>query len=468
MIIYGLVASISIGKLFLGGVLPGLMLSTMFIAYVLIRCALNPSLGPPLPEDERARWSEKFIALRGVILPILLVIGVLGSIFSGIATPTEAAAVGAAGSIVCAAVYRRLNLEILIQSAFMTLRVVAMVVWIIFGAMFFAAIYSGIGATKLIQTLLTEWDVSPWVVLIVMQAIWIVLGSLMEALSVLLITAPVFIPVSTALGFDPLWFGVDAALRHQPVRDEGNPAAKRSPHAGDLPRRGPFHLHPVHRAGTGHGFPGFGSVASKSDHQMTLWRIGSTGRSCNGHLDECSRNPLLSADGTRVQRLVQQHSLAGRHRNSGLCRGDSLRDQGVQKGAWHLSDSLRDRERRYRRNLAHSLAEGPGRGGGRAGERSVGECLAVRPVPPYSSANKETPGFVAAARYVIKEPLEGRGKYLAIYEIETDDIEESMRVRRERKAEEVRQGKDPGLWIAVWGSTLFREIFRYPSDTKRT
>jgi hypothetical protein len=80
----------------------------------------------------------------------------------------------------------------------------------------------------------------------------------------------------------------------------------------------------------------------------------------------------------------------------------------------------------------------------------------------------ETPGFVAAARYVIKEPLEGRGKYLAIYEIETDDIEESMRVRRERKAEEVRQGKDPGLWIAVWGSTLFREIFRYPSDTKRT
>jgi tripartite ATP-independent transporter DctM subunit len=208
MIIYGLVASISIGKLFLGGVLPGLMLSAMFIAYVLVRCALNPSLGPPLPKDERARWSEKFIALRGVILPILLVIGVLGSIFSGIATPTEAAAVGAAGSIVCAAVYRRLNLEILIQSAFMTLRVVAMVVWIIFGAMFFAAIYSGIGATKLIQTLLTEWDVSPWVVLIVMQLIWIVLGSLMEALSVLLITAPVFIPVSTALGFDPLWFGV--------------------------------------------------------------------------------------------------------------------------------------------------------------------------------------------------------------------------------------------------------------------
>ena len=208
MIVYGVVAGVSVGKLFLGGVFPGLMLSAMFIVYILVRCFLNPSLGPPLPKEDRASWREKIIALRGVVLPIFLVIGVLGSIFAGIATPTEAAAVGAGGSLICAAVYRRLNFEVLKESALLTLRMVAMVVWIIFAADIFASIYSGIGATKLVQKLLTEWEVSPWVILILTQVIWIVLGSLMESLSILLITAPVFLPVIISLGFDPLWFGV--------------------------------------------------------------------------------------------------------------------------------------------------------------------------------------------------------------------------------------------------------------------
>ncbi len=208
MIVYGLIAQELVGKLFLGGVFPGLLLSSMFVLYVLVRCGLRPELGPALPQAERATLAEKLRATKGVVLPVLLVIAVLGSMFAGLATPTEAAAVGAAGAIVSALVHRRFSFGTLQQAAQDTLRVVAMILWIVLSAEVFASIYSGIGATKLIQNLLANWEVSRWVVLIVMQLIWVVLGMLMEALSVLLITAPVFIPVAQALGFDPLWFGI--------------------------------------------------------------------------------------------------------------------------------------------------------------------------------------------------------------------------------------------------------------------
>jgi tripartite ATP-independent transporter DctM subunit len=208
MIVYALIGELSVGKLFLGGVVPGLLLSFLFVVYILVRCYFNPSLGPALPLEERATWMEKFISLKGVIFPTILVVGVLGSIFAGLATPTEAAAVGAFGSIVSAAVYRRLNWGILRDSAFRTLRTVAMVMWVIFGAKCFATIYQGIGAAELIQNVLRSLPVSKWVILIMIQVTWLILGSLMDALSILMITAPIFIPVANFLGFDALWFGI--------------------------------------------------------------------------------------------------------------------------------------------------------------------------------------------------------------------------------------------------------------------
>lgn len=208
MIIYSLLSGQSIGKLFVGGILPGLLLSGLFIAYILVRCSLRPDLGPALPIEERAGWKEKLSALKGILLPALIVLGVLGSLFVGIATPTEAASVGALGAILSAAVYRRLSRAILKAVAFQSLKTVSMVMWVIFGAGCFATIYQGIGASEFIQNLIKGWPVGKGFVLLLIQATWIFLGCLMDAISILMVTAPVFIPIAQFLGVDLLWFGV--------------------------------------------------------------------------------------------------------------------------------------------------------------------------------------------------------------------------------------------------------------------
>ncbi|OGR24676.1 MAG: TRAP dicarboxylate transporter subunit DctM [Desulfobacterales bacterium RIFOXYA12_FULL_46_15] len=208
LIVYSLLSGQSIGKLFLGGIFPGLLLAFVFIVYILVRCFLNPDLGPALPIEERASWKEKFFALRGILLPVLIVSGVLGSLFFGIATPTEAASVGALGAIISAAIYRRLNGKILKDVAFDSLKTVSMVMWVIFGAGCFATVYQGIGASELIQNIIKSWPVSKWVILCLIQAVWIVLGCLMDAISILMVTAPLFIPVANFLGIDLLWLGL--------------------------------------------------------------------------------------------------------------------------------------------------------------------------------------------------------------------------------------------------------------------
>jgi tripartite ATP-independent transporter DctM subunit len=208
LIIYSLLSGQSIGKLFVGGIIPGMLLACFFIIYILVRCFLNPDLGPALPCEERATWKEKFISLRGIILPILIVFGVLGSLFLGVATPTEAASVGALGAMVSAGIYRRLSFKILKSVAFQSLKTVSMVMWVIFGAGCFATIYQGIGASDFIQNMIKGWPVSKWVILCLIQATWIFLGCLMDAISILMVTAPVFIPIATFLEVDLMWFGV--------------------------------------------------------------------------------------------------------------------------------------------------------------------------------------------------------------------------------------------------------------------
>lgn len=212
LIVYAALSEQSVGKLFLGGLIPGLILSCLFIIYILTKCYFKPELGPSLPLEERASWKEKLHSLKGIILPILLVFGVLGSLFMGIATPTEAASVGALGAIVSAALHRRCNFEMIKGAAFATLKTVAMVMWIIFGAGCFATIYQGIGASALIQNLLQTLPVSKWVILVIIQITWFVLGCLMDAMSILMVTSPIFIPVAQFLGFDLLWFGVVYAV----------------------------------------------------------------------------------------------------------------------------------------------------------------------------------------------------------------------------------------------------------------
>ena len=208
MILFANITAVSVGKMFAGGVIPGLILATLYITYIGVRCIRNPEMGPAVPPEERVSWREKFVALRGSILPFILIIGVLGSIFSGAATPTEAAAVGVAGALICATVHRRLNWPMIRAACYDTIRLSGMVMWILIGAAVFTRFYMGMGAAHLVEEMVMASELSPWAVLIMMQLSLMGLGMIMDDYAVVLIAAPIYTPIIVALGFNPLWFGI--------------------------------------------------------------------------------------------------------------------------------------------------------------------------------------------------------------------------------------------------------------------
>ena len=208
MILYGLITGVSVGKMFAAGILPGLLLVVLVSLYIAIRCYLQPEMGPALPKEERSDWGERFRSLRSVILPIIVVLMVLGSIMAGIATPTESAAVGVLGALISAAVHRTLSWEIIRTSAIRTLRLTAMIMWILFAAHAFSAAYSAMGAQSLISGLMEHIPGGPWGTIIFMMAVLFFLGMVLDPVGIMLITLPVFLPIVTELGFDPIWFGI--------------------------------------------------------------------------------------------------------------------------------------------------------------------------------------------------------------------------------------------------------------------
>jgi tripartite ATP-independent transporter DctM subunit len=210
MVIYGGVAGVSVGKLFMGGVLPGLLLAGLFIAYIAIRSFIQKDIAPALHEKERREitWGQKTVSLKSIILPALLIIGVLGSIFKGIATPTEAAAIGAGGSIICGLIHRRLTWEIIRAACFNTLKSTCMVMWIMIGSMLFVSFYFSIGGADFVKETLLGMGVNRWFIIFGMQAVLFVLGCLLDPSGIVLLCTPLFLPIVAALGFDPLWFGV--------------------------------------------------------------------------------------------------------------------------------------------------------------------------------------------------------------------------------------------------------------------
>lgn len=208
MIALSLFANISVGRLFAGGVFSGLLLSLLFVTYIGARSLWQPHLCPAIPPEERVAFRRKFVLLRSVILPILLITAVMGSIFSGVATPTEASGVGALGSIICALVYRRLTWQNLREACYSTLQLSCMVMWIIFGASCFTALYAATGATQLAEEMLTALPGGRWGPIIGMQVIFLILGMFLDPLGIMMICAPIFFPIIVSLGFDPIWFGV--------------------------------------------------------------------------------------------------------------------------------------------------------------------------------------------------------------------------------------------------------------------
>ena len=208
MIVYSSIAKVSLGKMFAGGIIPGLILSTLYIIYIGVRCKLNPAVGPPAPLEERSSWKDKAIALKDVILAFFLIISVLGSIFFGLATPTEAAAIGGVGAILCSIIYRRFSLKVLKDSAMGTMKFWGMVAWMVIGASLFGNIYMFSGGVHLLEGIVETMHLSPWAVIILMQISILLLGCFMDDFVVVLLTTPLYVPMITSLGFDPLWFGV--------------------------------------------------------------------------------------------------------------------------------------------------------------------------------------------------------------------------------------------------------------------
>ncbi|MBR9822827.1 MAG: TRAP transporter large permease subunit [Rhodobacteraceae bacterium] len=207
-IVYAITAQISIGQMFAAGIVPGLILAGSYIAYILVRTWINPDLAPTPDDIQDVPLREKLSKLKSLILPAFVVVGVLGSIYAGIATPTEAAAVGVLGAAASSLVTRRFSLSMLSESATDTLRVTAMILWITIGARAFISTFVATGGADSLLTFVETLEASRWLVLMAMMLILIFLGLFLDEIGIILLCVPVFLPIITALDFDPLWFGV--------------------------------------------------------------------------------------------------------------------------------------------------------------------------------------------------------------------------------------------------------------------
>ncbi len=208
MIIYAFLAKESVGKLFAAGIVPGLLLALIYIVYILVRCRINPSLGPPVAHQERADINEKIKNLRHIILPGLLIATVLGCIVFGITSPSEASAIGAAGALLLAALHGRLNLEMLKDVLLSTTKLMGMLTWITLAAVFFSRIYTGLGAGMMVGDIIQDMDLSPDIVILSMLMCFFLMGMFLDDFAILFITVPLFVPIVRDFGYDTTWFAI--------------------------------------------------------------------------------------------------------------------------------------------------------------------------------------------------------------------------------------------------------------------
>jgi tripartite ATP-independent transporter DctM subunit len=211
LVLYGMIARQPVGQLWLAGIGPGLLLAAIFTIYILVRCWLQPHLGPPLPIEERRQitWSEKVRLLRAGILPLLVIFSMTGLFVMGVTSMVESSAVGAAAATLVAAFKRRITLKVMQDTLRKSLAVSCMFMWIILAALAFGAVFDGLGAVKAIEVLFLEkWGLEPWQVLVLMQLSYIVMGTFLDDTAMLIIVAPLYVPLVIALGFNPIWYGI--------------------------------------------------------------------------------------------------------------------------------------------------------------------------------------------------------------------------------------------------------------------
>ena len=211
LVLYGMIARQNVGRLWLAGVFPGLLLAGLFIAYITIRCKMNPQLGPALALEERLQitWGEKFRLLRAGIIPLVIIFSMTGLFLLGITSLVECSAAGAAATTLAAVVRGRFNRKVLENTLRNTLSVSCMFMWVILAALCFGAVFDGLGAVHAIKSLfLDRWGLSPWGVLIMMQLSYILMGMFLDDTAMLIIVAPLYVPLVINLGFDAIWYGV--------------------------------------------------------------------------------------------------------------------------------------------------------------------------------------------------------------------------------------------------------------------
>lgn len=211
LVLYAMIARQPVGQLWLAGVFPGLMMAAMFMIYIYIRCRVQPELGPALSEDERGNLSlsEKLKLLRSGLLPLFIFAVMMVPFVKGWTSLVESSAVGASTAFLAAVLKGRMNRKVFEVSVRQTLAISCMFMWIILAALGFGAVFDGLGAVKAIETLFTDQlGLNPWVILILMQLSFLVMGTFLDDTAMLVIVAPLYVPLVAALGFDLVWYGV--------------------------------------------------------------------------------------------------------------------------------------------------------------------------------------------------------------------------------------------------------------------
>ena len=214
MVVYGGLTGMketSVGNLFAGAIFPGLVLSGLYFLYIFVRCTINPKLGPPITKDEASQWSmaqKVGLTLKSLIPPMALILAVMGTILAGVATPSEAAALGAFGALILAIVNRKFNMQVLIESSRATLSTTAMVMMLFIGGKFFSTVFLSMGGGDVVADVLVGSGMNRWLVLVIMMGIVFLMGMFIDWAAILLVTVPIFMPIAMELEFDPLWFSI--------------------------------------------------------------------------------------------------------------------------------------------------------------------------------------------------------------------------------------------------------------------
>jgi len=210
MLVYGIIGNVSIGKLFIAGMIPGLMLAVIFSLYIMCRCVINPQLAPA--GSEHHTWRQRLRAIPEILPVLILILLVLGSLYAGWATPTEAGAVGVIGAIAFAFITKSMNWQVFRASLMGSVKTTSMIMLIVLGASYLSVVVGYLGITRQLTMFVTEMGLSPYMLIIILTVLYIILGCLVDGFSMIVMTTPIVLPLITAAGFDTVWFGIYLVL----------------------------------------------------------------------------------------------------------------------------------------------------------------------------------------------------------------------------------------------------------------